>query len=81
LAGGVRCKAAGSAIFDRLEPANPLRGPRLRDVWSLGSSAEMPLLRDGNELAQLSDLDAPLIHILDVSNQYIIGLVRQIMVD
>jgi hypothetical protein len=48
---------------------------------SAGSSAEMPLLGDGNDLAQLSDLHAPLIHILDVFNQYIIGLVRQIMVE
>jgi hypothetical protein len=41
----------------------------------------MPLLGDGNELAPLSDLHSPLIHILDVCNQYIIGLVRQIMVE
>ena len=61
LAGGRELDAARGAVQERLaelglEAADLLGERRLRDVKPRGGSAEMPLLGDGDEVAQMPEL-------------------------
>ena len=61
LAGGRELDAARGPVQQRLaelglEAADLLRERRLRDVQALGGAAEVPLLGDGDEVAQVSEL-------------------------
>ena len=65
LAGGRELDAARGAVEQRLaelglEAADLLRERRLRDVQPLGGAAEVPLLGDGDEVAQVPELHVTL---------------------
>ena len=81
LAGGSELDAAGGAVEQRLaelglEAADLLRERRLRDVQPRSGAAEVPLLGDGDEVAQVPELHGSglAIHIQNIVNQTPIGV-------